>query len=252
MGSTAKDTQRLWAIGIGVALIAAFFLSFVKSDSLYDVATSDLAKLIGIKTWALWLVPLSGAALIASALMNGPTKLVALGAGLTGVGVTIYTTGIAFFLVANWGGVLFIALAAALFFGALLKAKPSTLGFLGGAYTLTFFMPWLREGVRAGFFSNGKTGFWIARNGEWATWVDLCVWAAPVLGAAALISSLGDTKSKATTHLAMGAGAVILAPVIYYPAKGFISEAAIGGWLLVGASLAALSIAALTANKRSA
>ena len=207
---------------VGCVLVAAFFLAWLDFGG---ERISGAAIAWDQKAW-LFLVPLSGIALVAAAVKQSSyTRLAAVVAGMLVAGDVTWSFLRDVVLGSGPDMLLIFGGSAAVLLGG--SDKSRNLRWIGGAAALAgFFAPWdhdsLFRALLAGGFGVGMKVLWLI----------------PLAAIAAISSSA--SSSLANRRLALASGAIIGGSVLWSIGSAANSVLAWGAWLTLGASTVAL------------
>jgi hypothetical protein len=222
---------------VGVVLVGAFFLSWVKLGD----EPSGLSIAWHQEHW-LFLVPLSGAVLAATAgAKSSATRLAAIAAGALIAGDMAFEMlkGMVHFNLEMW---LMLGGAAVVMIGSVDKHR-ALRGAGGLAILVGFFAPWTSDSLFRGLWDAGDVAAMFGIS-------TAVLWLIPLAGIAAIVAS--NQTGIRGRRLALGAGIAVFASILWFIGSIANMVFAWGAWATFGASATALVLGLVAPDEKPA
>jgi hypothetical protein len=222
---------------VGVVLVGAFFLAWVKLGD----EPSGLSIAWHQEHW-LFLVPISGAALaLAAGAKANLTRLAAIAAGALIAGEMAFEMlkGMVHFDLDMW---LMLGGAVVVMIGSVDKHR-ALRGAGGLAILAGFFAPWTSDSLFRGLWSAGDVAAMFGIS-------TAVLWLIPLAGIAAIVAS-NQTGSRGR-RLALGAGIAVFASILWFIGSIANMVFAWGAWATFGASATALVLGLVAPDEKPA
>jgi hypothetical protein len=222
---------------VGVVLVGAFFLSWVRLGD----ESSGLSIAWHQEHW-LFLVPLSGAVLAATAgAKSSATRLAAIAAGALIAGDMAFEMlkGMVHFDLDMW---LMLGGAALVMVGSVDKHR-ALRGAGGIAILAGFFAPWTSDSLFRGLWAAGDVAAMFGIS-------TAVLWLIPLAGVAAIVAS--NQTGIRGRRLALGAGIAVFASILWFIGSIANMVFAWGAWATFGASATALVLGLVAPDEKPA